>query len=55
MVAFEAMLRGDVGDVVFAITSCSSFVSSNRIPPFVYTFSGIFVELPKVIQSAGTC
>ena len=34
--------------------SISSFVSSNRILPFVYTFSGIFVELLKVIQSAGT-
>ena len=33
----------------------SSFVSSNRILPFVYTFSGIFVELLKVIQSAGMC
>ena len=33
----------------------SSFVSSNRIFPFVYTFSGIFVELLKVIQSAGMC
>ena len=36
-------------------TSSSSFVSSNRILPFVYTFSGIFVELLKVIQSAGMC
>ena len=35
--------------------SSSSFVSSNRILPFVYTFSGIFVELLKVIQSAGMC
>ena len=33
----------------------SSFVSSNRILPFVYTFSGIFVKLLKVIQSAGMC
>ena len=33
----------------------ASFVSSNRILPFVYTFSGIFVELLKVIQSAGMC
>ena len=32
-----------------------SFVSSNRILPFVYTLSGIFVELLKVIQSAGIC
>ena len=31
----------------------SSFASSNRILPFVYAFSGIFVELQKVIQSAG--
>ena len=36
-------------------SSSSSFVSSNRILPFVYTFSGIFVELLKVIQSAGMC
>ena len=38
-----------------APTYSSSFVSSNRILPFVYTFSGIFVELLKVIQSAGMC
>ena len=31
----------------------SFFMSSNRILPFAYTFSGIFVELQKVIQSAG--
>ena len=37
------------------IAISSSFVSSNRILPFVYTFSGIFVELLKVIQSAGMC
>ena len=37
------------------LCSSSSFVSSNRILPFVYTFSGIFVELLKVIQSAGMC
>ena len=37
------------------VCSSSSFVSSNRILPFVYTFSGIFVELLKVIQSAGMC
>ena len=47
---------------VFTHTLCtgelptsSSFVSSNRILPFVYTFSGIFVELLRVIQSAGMC
>ena len=39
-----------VGTCVF-----SSFVSSNCILPFVYTSSGIFVELQKVIQSAGMC
>ena len=33
----------------------SYFVPSNRILPFVYTFSGIFVEFLKVIQSAGMC
>ena len=38
-----------------SLTASSSFVSSNRILPFVYTFSGIFVELLKVIQSAGMC
>ena len=37
------------------IITYSSFVSSNRVLPFVYTFSGIFVELLKVIQSAGMC
>ena len=37
------------------IRTYSSFVSSNRVLPFVYTFSGIFVELLKVIQSAGMC
>ena len=31
-------------------SSSSSFVSSNRILALVYTFSGIFVELLKVIQ-----
>ena len=35
--------------------SNSSFVSSHRVLPFVYTFSGIFVELLKVIQSAWMC
>ena len=35
---------------------CASyFVSSNRILPSVHTSSGIFVELQKVIQSAGMC
>ena len=33
----------------------SFFMSSNRILPFAYTFSGIFVELQKVIQSARMC
>ena len=33
----------------------SSVVLYNRIIPFVYTFSGIFVELLMVMQSAGMC
>ena len=41
--------------IQLVIQSSSSFVSSNRILPFVYTFSGIFVELLKVIKSAGMC
>ena len=32
-----------------------SFVSSNHILLFVYTYSGIFVELLKVIQSERMC
>ena len=42
----------DLNDIQARVRS-SSFGSSNRILPFVYTFSGIFVELLKVIQSAG--
>ena len=48
------IVYNDTDDVVTNRRS-SSFVSSNRILPFVYTFSGIFVELLKVIQSAGMC
>ena len=44
-----------VGCVVWSLSTSSSFVSSNRIFPFVYTFSGIFVELLKVIQSVWMC
>ena len=37
------------------IVDYSSFVLSNRILPFVYTFSCMFVELLNLIQSAGMC
>ena len=41
--------------VELIVFSSSSFVSSNRVLPFVYTLSGIFVELLKVVQSAVMC
>ena len=43
------------GCKTYLIVTSFSFVSSNRILPFVYTFSGIFVELRKAIQRAGMC
>ena len=42
----------DLFNASIDIRTSSSFVSSNRILPFDYTFSGIFVELMKVIRSA---
>ena len=50
----EIIIKGII-QLIGLILQSFSFVSSNRILPFIYTVSGMFVELLNVIQSVGIC